>query len=167
MTLGNISKIALLPLAICLVFALAGCAQQQMEEATEQQPKTPSQYMAEVNRSVDILKGDLQTFSEAVESQDISGMRAKAEIAFSDIDDLSNIEAPEELADLKTKYVEGAQDLKTALDEYLALYIEIEDATKANPFDFSSYGDKLTAIQNTYNNGLTKLEEADQQATEM
>lgn len=153
--------------AACLTFALIGCAQPQLDSSAEETATSPSQYMTEMNRTVDLLKEDLDAFSEAVANEDISGMKAKAEVAFSVIDDLSELEAPEQLTDLKTKYVKGAQDLKTALSDYITLYEEVDNSTKADPFNFSSYDDRVAAIQRTYDSGIAKLEEADNQATEM
>ena len=50
---------------------------------------------------------------------------------------------------------------------YVDLYTEIESATEEEPFDYSTYDARLKEIQDKYDSGIDKLEEADKKANEM
>ncbi len=83
------------------------------------------------------------------------------------INRISEIEAPEELGELKQKYVDGANQLKDAMSSYIDLYTEIDTATTRDPFDYDTYNDRISQIQAAYDAGIQTIKDADQSATEM
>ena len=150
---------------ILMAAGLGGCAQQS-NTATEQQTES-RQYMATVNQTVEELANRLESFEEAVSRGDAVTMRTQADNAFKTLDSLASIEVPEGLEEVQSGYVDGCNDLKEALNAYIALYTEIDSATDEHPFDYSTYNDRIAAIQNQYNDGIAKLEAADKKATEL
>ena len=145
-----------------IVFALAGCTQQS--SAQNDQQNENRQYMTQVNQKMEDLNTRLTSFTDAVSRGDVVTMRTQADNAYKTIDDLSNLDAPDALKDVKTGYVDGCNELKSALDSYIALYTDIENATDAHPFDYSTYDSRLADIQNAYNDGIDKLKAADDAA---
>ena len=150
---------------ILMAAVLGGCAQQS-NTATEQQTES-RQYMATVNQTVEELATRLESFEEAVSRGDAVTMRTQADNAFKTLDSLASIEVPEGLEEVQSGYVDGCNDLKEALNADIALYTEIDSATDEHPFDYSTYNDRIAAIQNQYNDGIAKLEAADKKATEL
>ena len=160
-------KTALKLFAVCLAAALgvsvlAGCGAQN--SAANQQQSANRQYMSQVNQVMDELETALGSFTDAVSRDDVVGMQTQAENALATLDDLGGIEAPEELADVQAGYQEGSDILRKALSDYVSLYTEISSATDANPFDWSTYDDRLAEIQASYDEGIEKLKAADELA---
>ena len=153
--------------AVCLAAAmglgtLAGCSPQNT--AASQQQSANRQYMSQVNQVMDDLESALGSFTDAVSRDDVVGMQTQAENALATLDDLAAIEAPEELADVHQGYQEGSETLRTALSDYVTLYTEISSATADNPFDWSTYDERLADIQKAYDEGIEKLAAADELA---
>lgn len=147
-----------------MVAALAGCAQQN--SAASEQQAANRQFMTQVNQTMDDLQSKLDSFVDAVSRGDVVGMRTQADNAFKSIDDLSAIEAPENLNDVKQEYVDGANELKDALSAYVDLYTEIDSATDAQPFDWSTYDQRISDIKQKYDDGIGKLQSGDNKASE-
>ena len=123
--------------------------------------------MSSVSTSIDELSERLGGFEDAVSRGDTVAMRTQADNAFKALDALSAIEAPEPLKDVQAGYVDGCNTLRDALNDYIALYTEIDSATEDHPFDYATYNDRLKGIQDKYNDGISKLEAADQKAAEL
>lgn len=158
-----ISRMAVLVLACGLsLAALSGCMQ-QTSAASEEQEANRS-YMAQVNQKMDSLADKLDSFSEAVSRNDVVSMRTQADQAFKLIDEVSAIEAPEVLDEVKAGYVDGCTALEEALSDYIDLYTEM-DAAGSGSFDRSTYNERLSAIQKLYDEGVAKLEDADTKAS--
>lgn len=159
-----VSRIAAVALAGALsLTALAGCMQQTTAVSEEQEANRA--YMTQVNQKMDALADKLDSFSDAVSRNDLVSMRTQADQAFKLIDEVSGIEAPEVLAEVKTGYVEGCTALEDALSSYIDLYTEAETAD--GTFDASAYDERLASIQKLYDEGVAKLEEADAKASEL
>lgn len=148
--------------ALCLACGLlTGCAQQTSNSAEAEDQAANRAYMSEVNQSMETLESRLASFTEAVSRQDIVTMRSQADNAYKALDDLAAIEAPSKFSDVQNSYVSGTNDLKTALNDYITLYSDIENATDESPFDWTSYESRLTGIQDQYNKGVEELQNAD------
>ena len=146
------------------IVALSGCAGTgQIDSATAAKKKNDA-YISQVNETMMKLDEDLDSFNEAVSRGDIVNMRSQADNAFKALDELAEIEAPEDLADIKKKYLEGCDKLREALNEYIDLYAEA--ASKTKDFDWSKYDEKIKSIQKLYDEGVSALEEADKQSVE-
>ena len=147
---------------MCAAF-LGGC---MANPAANTEQADNRAYMTQVN----LIMGDLQTgldsFNEAVSRDDLLRLKTQASNAFKAIDDLSAIEPPEVTKDIQASYVDGCNDLKDALNLYIDLFTEIENATEADPFDYSTYDARLKEIQDTYDSGIAHLEEGDKKATD-
>lgn len=148
-----------------LAMALGGCMAQNNTANTQQTENR--QYMSQVNQTLEDLTNRLDSFNQAVSNNDLVGMKTQAESAFKAIDDLSALEAPDALKDVQTAYVDGCNDLKDALNLYIGLYTEIENATEEEPFDYSTYDARLKEIQDKYDSGISKLEDGDKKANEL
>ena len=92
---------------------------------------------------------------------------AGADNAFKALDELDSQEAPDALKDVKQCYVDGSEQLENALNAYIELYTEIDSATDAQPFDWSTYDQRIADIQAAYNSGLEKLQEGDKTAADL
>ena len=154
-------------IALCVAVALGSVALLGCSAAgsgTSQQQNGNRQYMSQVNQVMDDLEIALANFNDAVSRDDVVGMQTQSDNALSTLDDLAGIEAPEDLADVKSGYEQGSDLLRTALNDYVALYTEIASATDDQPFDWSSYDARLAEIQKNYDEGIAKLKEADELA---
>lgn len=161
------SKTVTKAIALCMAVALGsvalfGCS--AAGSGTSQQQNGNRQYMSQVNQVMDDLEIALANFNDAVSRDDVVGMQTQSDNALSTLDDLAGIEAPEDLADVKSGYEQGSDLLRTALNDYVALYTEIASATDDQPFDWSSYDARLAEIQKNYDEGIAKLKEADELA---
>lgn len=158
---------ALIAIACALSLSLlAGCSQAQ-QQAPEEKPVTATDYMTAMAKSSTQLSESLAAFSQTVADNDISALQAKADAAYEVLGQMEALEAPDELKSVKGKYDEAIGSLKDSLKDYLALYLEIENAPDGAPYDFSQYAQRIEAIQKSYDQGLNLLEEADKMATEM
>ena len=149
--------------SVLMVAALAGCAQQQGATADQDQLDR-RQYMSQVNQVMDDLQTRLDSFADAVSRDDVVGMRTQADNAFKALDDLSGLEVPDALKGIQQNYVDGTNSLKDALNGYVDLYTEIESATDEQPFDWSSYDQRMADIQSKYDEGIEKLKKGDEEA---
>ena len=156
------AKATIVLCAIALSVAmLAGCTQQQT--SAEQQAQSDNRaYMSQLNQSMEELQARLTSFTDAVSRKDVVTMRTQADNAFKVLDSLSDQEAPEALGSVKDKYVSGCTNLKSALNDYITLYTEIESATDDKPFDWSTYDQRLSEIKTVYDQGLSDLKSADE-----
>lgn len=150
---------------VLLVAALAGCVPQGNNEAAQQGAANRA-YMTKVNQIMEDLQSKLEGFTDAVSRGDVVNMRMEADTAFKAIDELGKLEAPDDLKDIESEYKAGANDLKDALNGYIELYTEIESATEAQPFDYSTYDERLKDIKQKYDDGIGKLQSGDNKATE-
>ncbi|MCI9130171.1 MAG: hypothetical protein HFJ65_07710 [Eggerthellaceae bacterium] len=158
-----IAAAALLALALGLV----GCANQQAQEPAEEEQTTSRSFMADMNQAAADLSEKMTAFTDAVAREDLVSMQTQADSAYAVINRISEIEAPEELGELKQKYVDGANQLKDAMSSYIDLYTEIDTATTRDPFDYDTYNDRISQIQAAYDAGIQTIKDADQSATEM
>ena len=149
----------------CLAF-LTACSQPQAA-TDEEQPPTAGEYMTSVAKASNQLSASLGEFATAVSENDVSAVQAKADAAYEVLKQMEGLEAPDELKSVKGKYDEATQSLRDAMKDYVALYLEIENAPEGSPYDFSNYAAQIEAIQKSYDNGLNLLEEADKMASEM
>ena len=149
---------------VLMVATLGGCAQQ--DTAATQQQAENRQFMTQVNQKMDDLQTRLTSFTDAVSRGDVVGMQTQADNAFKVIDDLNNVNTPDDLKDIKQEYVDGANELKDALNAYIGLYTEIDSATDEHPFDWSTYDQRLADIQKQYDEGIGKLQSGDNKASE-
>ncbi len=156
-------SVTTLIMAALLALSLGGCAGMQQNSQEAEAQAANRQYMSQVSSITDELTERLAAFDEAVAAGDPVAMRLKADDAFRTLDRLSALEAPEVLKDVQTGYSEGVGKLKDALDGYLALYGEAD----GNDMAGSAYSERLAAIQAEYDEGIAKLQETDQKATEL
>lgn len=158
-----LTKVGAVSCAGALVVAvLSGCVAQNAGISGAAQANRT--YMTQVNRTMEDLGVDLENFSEAVSRGDVVSMRTQADNAFAELDKLQTLEVPEDMGDIQSNYVEGAQKLKEALNSYIALYTEIEAATEAMPFDWSTYDQRIADIQQLYDQGIAALKAGDEAA---
>lgn len=158
--LGKVAA-AFAALALALTM-LAGCAAAGSSATTEQSGNR--QYMSQVNQVMDDLQTQLASFTDAVSRDDVVGMQTQADNALATLDDLESIEAPDDLSDVHQSYLDGASSLRDALTSYVALYTEISSATDAALFDWTTYEGRLADIQQSYDDGIEKMQEGDELA---
>lgn len=156
---------AVLCASVVMASVLGGCASQNTA-ATEQQSANRA-YMTQANQKMDDLKSRLESFTDAVSRSDVVGMRTQAENAFKVIDDLNDISVPDAMKDIQQEYTDGTAALEDALSAYVDLYSEIDSATDAQPFDWSTYDQRMADIQKQYDEGIDKLQAGDNKATEL
>lgn len=148
--------------AVLATGALAGC----MPQNAGTQQTAERSYLTQVNQTIEDLRERLDGFIDAVSRGDVVSMRTQADNAYQAIDDLSKVEAPDAMKAVQEDYVAGANSLKDALNAYIDLYTEIDAATDAQPFDWSSYDARIASIKELYDEGIGKLQAGDNAATE-
>lgn len=144
-------------LAAC-VGMVAGCTSPSANLDSDQQDNRS--YMSQVNGLMDELGVSLDSFVDAVSRQDVVNMRTQADNAYKTLDELSNLESPEDLSDVKQSYVDGTSKLREALDGYIDLFTEIN----SGKFDQATYGDRIEEVQKLYDEGVDLLKQADEAA---
>ena len=158
----------MIALSALLAMSMAGCSSFQQNSQEAEAQAANRQYMSQVNQITDELTENLAAFDTAVSDNDPVAMRLQADNAFKTLDSLSSLEAPDVLKDVQAGYVEGASKLEEALDSYIDLYTNMGGANAENTtVDSAAYSEQLAAIQQTYNDGIAKLQETDKQATEL
>lgn len=160
---------AFMAAAFACSLMLTGCTQPLASQSSEQEETGPTSrsFMAQMNEASDDLSEKMASFSDAVSREDLVSMKLQADAAYAVVDQMAAIEVPEELADLKQRYVDGCTQLKDVLSGYVDLYSEIEASTTRNPFDYDDYPDRIAALQASYDAAVQALEDADKSATEM
>lgn len=154
--------------AVCaLILALgtlAGCMDASTSANSTQDANRA--YMEQVNQKMTDLEEGLSTFTDAVSRGDVVSMRTLADKAYGALDALEDLEAPEGLQDIHSKYTQGADQLKSALDAYIALFADVksEQSGAAASFDWSTYANRVSAIQDAYDQGIRSLKDADEAA---
>ncbi len=143
------------------MFALAGCQPSANSNPEAEAQAANRTYMSQVNQLMDDISVSLEQFSAAVSANDLTEMRAKATSASKSIDELAALEAPEGLAEVQADYSQGCTLLRDALNAYVTLYTDVENAESV---DALSYQERLTAIQESYNQGIQKLSDGDEKA---
>lgn len=123
--------------------------------------------MTEVNQLMEKLQTRLDSFTDAVSRDDVVSMRTQADNAFKTLDQLSDLDVPSALKDVYESYEEGTADLKEALNDYIDLYTEIQNATDDAPFDWSTYDQRIADIKTQYDKGVEALEEGDSEAAKL
>ena len=112
------------------------------------------------------LQSRLDGFTDAVSRGDLVGMRTQADNAYKALDELGKLNVPDDLKDIQQEYVDGTNKLKDALNAYIELYTEIDSATEAQPFDYSTYDQRIADIKSQYDEGIGKLQSGDNKASE-
>ena len=161
----KISFLATLVCCVSLAVLLSSCFGAPNEE--EDAAKANRGYMSQVNTVMEELNTNLESFSTAVSESDLVGMKTQADKALLALDDLEALEAPESLKEVQQNYVDGSRALQSALNDYVELYSELAIATQADPFDYSTYAERLESIQKSYDEGIEKIKEADKKANEL
>ncbi len=162
MTKIVVRKISVALCALVLsIGMLAGCAGGPVNGASEEQQANRT-YMSQVNQAMVELGDNLDQFVDAVSRDDVVNMRTQADNAYKTLDKLSELEAPEALADVKQGYVDGTSKLREALDEYIKLYTE----ARSDDFDWSKYDNRVADVQKLYDEGVSLLQTADETAAQ-
>ena len=156
---GIMVKLAVAACAAALCIGAVGCTSPATTTAETPQQKNSS-YMSQVNGLMDELGGDLDSFVDAVSRDDLVNMRTQADNAYQVLDQLDALEAPDDLANVRQSYLDGAAKLREALDAYIDLYTEISGST----FDQSTYAARLAEVQTLYDEGVNLLKQADETA---
>ena len=151
---------------VAVLLLLSGCSSGATLE-TEEEPKTASQYMVELNDYSGKLADKMQEFSEAASAGRISAMQTKVQEAYAILDEMTNLEAPDDISDIKNGYNDAISQFKSALNDYIALFTEIYDSSDTGSFDYSTYSQRLEDVQKQYDSALGSLEDADKKASEM
>lgn len=165
----SFKKIAAFVLSIGCVFALTACSapQQTLQQQDEDEVTQNRQYMSELNQNVEELSDKLEGFVEAASRGDVVTMQSQADNAFKVITDIESLQAPDDLEELKTGYTEACNKLRTALNDYITLYAEITQDASGDSFPYSTYNERINAIQQQYNDAIAQLESTDNTATEL
>ena len=149
--------IALLTVALCLA-AVTGCAPEDQQKDGAAQNRA---YLSQMNTAMMQLNADLEPFTAAVAANDVVTMEQAAASVYRDIDAVKAIKPSETMKDIHTEYCAGCDDLKQALQSYVALYKDAEDT------DTKDINEAVAAIQAQYDSGIAHLQAADKKVTEL
>lgn len=165
-----INKAALLVCAaICsaLLLSLSGCASQPTAINPEEQTITASEYMVKLNQAAESLHENLNGFASAVTAGDITTLQSKCDAAFQSMDALNDLKVPDELVTVKNQYKDAVDALHASLNEYIAVFTEIQNEHDQSKIDLQKYAARFENIQKGYDNGMNLLEQADAAAKEL
>lgn len=158
-------RIFSLVVAAFLAVSLWGCATPGAGTADEQSANRA--YMSQVNQILNELSTELNDFDEAVARGDVVAMRTEADQAFKTLQQFHNLDVPSDLATVNDDYEIGIDSLRSALDGYITLYTEIESATEAHPFNYSTLDERIKVIQDLYDEGISHLKSGDETAADL
>ena len=144
----------LLCAAVAVALVFVGCAPAG-PTPEEQAAQANRAYMSQVNEIMEKLGGNLDAFTDAVSRDDLVGMNIQMGNAKRTIDALAALVPPEVFKDVHAKYTEGVQQLRAALEEYVALYTDIQNEPDAD------YSERLASVQASYDAGIASLQAAD------
>ncbi len=139
---------------LCLLVGCGASAAQNDEQSKNRQ------YMTSVNSIMDTIKTDLEGFSDVVKSGEVVSLDSQLKDVQKQVENLKALEAPEDLKSVHESYVLGAEELQTALKEYVDLYqkMKLEGG--------SLNADSLASIQQHYDAGIAALKDADNKASQ-
>lgn len=168
--------------AALLSFVLASCG-------GDGQQKSPAQlnreYMASVNTISAEAADSLSSFNAAVSEGDLAAMRLSASDAAKKLEKISEMTAPEPLAQVHEEYKAGVNDLTAALSEYIEAYAALQssaDAAAASKgstqtssrnqapaptVDTETFASQVANSQARYDSGMAHLAKADSMVAEL
>ncbi len=154
----HIKMLAVVAAVCALVLALSGCSSDLNSPDTDSPAAQNRQYMSQLNQQMSSLQDSMNQFQEALGQQDTVTMRARAQDVSKIVQDVNNTDAPDMLNDVKGEYADGLSTLDQALNSYVDLYTQQQNG-QITQDDFNT---QLQSIQDTYNQGVDKLNTADQ-----
>ncbi len=157
-------------MAICIITAciaaMTGCTTAtQTTSDSSQSSVTAVQYLSNVNQLAAEIEECLAEFEDYVLEANVSAMRVSANKASELVDDLTNLEAPDSFAEVKSGYDEGFSALRDALSDYIQLYADITALESA--IDTAEYEERLADIQEAYTKALQSISDTDELAASM
>ena len=152
--------VAMMVAALCALSlaAMVGCEPLGQTEDTAAQNRA---YLSQANTSMIHLNADLDSFTAAVAAEDLVTMEQVAGAVYRDIDAFEAITAPNDMKGIHEEYKAGCEDLKQALQSYVALYKD------ADEMDEKDMNEAIAAIQAQYDSGIAHLEAGDKMVTEL
>lgn len=155
--------VALAACACMAVAFLASCAPGAQEKDPAQLNR---EYMSSVNRISNEASEALADFGEAAGKGDLAAMRVAAADAGKKLEKISDLTAPEALADVHSEYQSGAQSLSEALSSYIDVYgrtlnLDTEDAKAKADVESA-----LKEVRVQYENAVKHLALADEKVAE-
>ena len=149
--------VAVLVAAVCLV-AMAGCAPAEQTQDAAAQNRA---YMSQANTAMITLNADLEPFTAAIAADDVVTMEQAAANVYRDIDAFKAIKAPDAMKDIHAEYCAGCDDLKAALQGYVALF---KNAADSNAADLNK---GIAEVQKQYDSGIAHIKAADELTTKL
>ncbi len=152
-------KITLVFCAAIMAFVVAGCTSSTATTSTQTDDAASQnrQYMSQLNQQSSDLQTALQSFSDAVAQNDLVTMNAQMTEVDKVVDSVKNTPATDDLQEVKDKYVDGLCTTDDALKAYVTLFEDVQAGT----VDQDTYDSRLTQIQQSYDDGISKLSDAD------
>ncbi len=182
MSMKRISRVVACTAAAALLsFALVSCG-------GDGQQKSPAQlnreYMASVNTISAEAADSLSSFNAAVSEGDLAAMRLSASDAAKKLEKISDMTAPEPLAQVHEEYKAGVNDLTAALSEYVEAYAALQSSADAAAsksvtqtsgknqapapsIDTETFASQVANIQARYDSGMAHLSKADSMVAEL
>lgn len=166
--------IAAIACAFALALALGGCATSRTgsstsssglgstsssSTSTDQQAAQNRQYMATLNQQMSDLQTATDSFQKAVAAKDVVSMNAAVANVQKIVDSVKNTDATERLQTVKDGYVDGLCTLDDAMKAYVSLYTDVQNGA----VDGTAYANRLKDVQAAYDNGIAKLQSADEE----
>ena len=149
--------VAVLLAAVCLM-AAAGCAPAEQTQDAAAQNRA---YMSQANTAMITLNADLEPFTAAIAADDVVTMEQAATNVYRDIDAFKAIKAPDAMKDIHAEYCAGCDDLKAALQGYVALFKNAADA------DAAELNKGIAEVQKQYDSGIAHIKAADELTTKL
>lgn len=161
----RVLRICALAASACLALALlAACGPAEPEKDPAQLNR---EYMSSVNRIGNEASEALADFGEAAGKSDVAAMRVAAADAAKKLSKISELEAPEALADIHSEYQSGAEDVSAALSAYIDIFARMQSLDMADPSAKASVESSLKDVNAQYESGIKHLSLADEKVAEL
>ena len=143
--------------ALCLGM-VSGCAQPANQEDNAAKNRA---YISQANTMMQQLNADLEPFTAAVAAEDVVTMEQAAANVYRDFAAFEKVTPPADMKDIHAEYSAGCEDLKQAMQAYVALFKDAADT------DVSDLNEKLADVQKQYDSGIAHLQAGDKKMTEL
>lgn len=157
----NYKQILALVASLCvLTFTLAACSvQDDQTDAAEQN----RQYMALLNSEMADMQTVMDDFETAVADGNVVAMRTQLGNAQDVLETIEKQEPTDSLADARDQYIDALTSLNAAMTAYVDLFAEAQNQQMSE----SDVASAMADIQSNYDDGVDKLEKADESIAEL
>lgn len=145
-----------------IAFALCGCNGVGLTSADKDKAQNQA-YMTELNTISHDFGNIINDFQADVKNKNVDSMKNKLEASNKLIDEFNKLEVPEACQSVHKTYGDAFLLLQQSLSNYVQIYSDSIN----NNFDSNVLNQRVADAQNSYNQGINLLNQADKMALDI